>query len=55
MYITKGSVQKPDNTTYLVLPPTTEMCSTLRVFLVYASIFVLNGEKVTVVGEKQDI
>jgi len=31
------------------------MCATLRTFLVYAGIFVLNGEKVTVVGEKQDI
>jgi len=41
----EGSVHEPDKLTYLVLSPTTEMCSTLRILSVYAKIFVLNSEK----------
>jgi len=38
-------MQEPDKSTCLVLPPTTGVCSALRIFLVYADIFMLNGEK----------
>jgi len=49
----KGSVHEAVKSTALVLPPTTELCSTLRtcICLIYADagIFVLSGEKETVV------
>jgi len=48
-------VHEPDKSTYLVLPPTTEMCSTLHDIFGIFRFFVLNSEKVTVVCEKQDI
>jgi len=41
----KGYVHKLHKSTYMVLPPTTEVCFALRIFLVYAKIFVLNSEK----------